>query len=99
MTDLDFYNACAVLLRTTHTPHIVTGTWKKRWGPRTPGNGRFPNRGLIRVFGSQIHVALYTPPFRAIFPSKSAALDGLHLTCQEFWANEGEAYEHDHGDR
>lgn len=48
-----------------------------RWGGREPGNGRFLDHGLIRVFGKKIHVSLNNPPLNDIFDSFESALKAL----------------------
>lgn len=73
----DFFNRCADILNTEHkyvdlkprkrvdrtTGQIIqTDSAYSRWGPRIPGNGRFPGFGIIRVYSSQmIHVLLTKP--------------------------------------
>lgn len=49
-----------------------------RWGGREPGNGRFPKRGLIRVFGNSIHIALHTPKLNGLYNSFDEALIALN---------------------
>lgn len=57
-----FYQRCAELLGASHTykpwvHHKIT-----RWNNRTPGNGRFPGFGTIKMFGpTLIHVSLRHP--------------------------------------
>lgn len=88
----DFYKKCEDILdskteykeqvlytkydRETGEPYKIA-TRASRWGGREPGNGRFPGRGLIRVFGAQIHVSLSNPPMNGIFNSMEDALAGL----------------------
>lgn len=76
MTPEKFYAAVAVLLDTNHTfmPIVDRGDVKRRWGPREPGNGRFPGYGIVRLFGSQIHIALHTPPLSKVADSMNQAL-------------------------
>lgn len=73
MTDEEFYTKVAEVLETDYTFWKPTGLWKKRWGPRDPGNGRYPGHGLVRIFGSQVHVSLYDPPLSKVFDSKEMA--------------------------
>ncbi len=88
----EFYKACEDILgtkteykeqklytkfdRETGKPYQIA-TRAGRWGGREPGNGRFPGRGLIRVFGSTIHVALNDPKVSGIFNSMEDALQAL----------------------
>jgi len=77
MNKEEFFNECAKILGTEHNyvdlkplkrynritgKMTQTGSAYTRWGPRIPGNGRFPGFGLIRVFGpTNIFVALHHP--------------------------------------
>ena len=61
MTKEEFYEECAKLLGTQYEyVNVITNTRRtNRWGPRQPGNGRFPGIGLIRWFSPTcIHVAI-----------------------------------------
>jgi hypothetical protein len=64
---------------------FVETTRLRRWGNRTPGNGRFPGLGLIRYFGPTcIQMALQKPrPASKTFSDPEAAIDFLtkHLGC------------------
>lgn len=90
----EFYKACEDILETKtefkepKVPSIrynrETGepyrpsTIATRWGGREPGNGRFPGRGLIRVFGpTLIQVALNDPNISGIFNSMDDVLRAL----------------------
>ena len=68
MEKKEFYQRCAQILNTEHNyvdlkprikfdritgEKIQTSTAYTRWGPRIPGNGRFPGFGLIRVFSPE----------------------------------------------
>lgn len=77
MNKEEFFNECAKIFKIEHnyanlrrlqkidrtTGKIIqTNSSYCRWGPRTPGNGRFPGFGLVRVFSpSQIFVNLNNP--------------------------------------
>ena len=54
-----------------------------RWGGREPGNGRFPGRGMIRVFGSTIHVSLRDPVVSGIFSSFEDVLVALRASVED----------------
>lgn len=78
MSHEEFYAAVAALLGTTHDfVQPPREGAKLRWGPRTPGNGRFPGHGLVRIFGDKIHVALTTPFLTGVFGSKDSALAAI----------------------
>lgn len=72
-----FYLECARLLKTDHLGQPFTHYKRTRWNNRTPGQGRFPGRGIIRVFGSQVHIALTDPPIHKICDSQDECLDFL----------------------
>lgn len=56
-----FYQKCAELLGVEHT-YTVPFSYKTRWNQRQAGNGRFPGRGLIRMYQTDlIHVVLNNP--------------------------------------
>ena len=98
----EFYDEIARLLDIEHEYHeppkigfpirhdgTIRNTYKTRWNGRTPGNGRFPNHGIVRVYSEGcIHVALTSPPLTGQFPSVADALVaieravGEHLTRQ-----------------
>jgi hypothetical protein len=74
-----FYDTVAELLETQH-PFKELKLYMSRWGDRTPGNGRFPGHGLVRVFSpTVIHVALYEPKLYGAFTSFDTALEALRL--------------------
>ncbi len=72
-----FYEECASLLETTHEGEAFTLYRRTRWNNRRPGRGRFPGRGIIRVFGDTVHIALLTPRLNVIVETLPAALDLL----------------------
>jgi len=71
----NFYGECAKIFDTEHqyrdgVPRSKVNrdceiytpcTRATRWGGRSPGNGRFPGFGLIRVFGTVVHISIHTP--------------------------------------
>lgn len=61
MDNETFYNKCAELLGVDHDYLPFQYRYRTRWNNRTPGSGRYPGFGIIRKFGSQIHVALNHP--------------------------------------
>jgi hypothetical protein len=59
-----FYNECARLLGVAYTykpwPYEYRGP--DRWNNRSPGNGRFPGIGTVRMYGpTSIHISLRDP--------------------------------------
>jgi hypothetical protein len=76
MNDEQFYAECAALLGTTHDDTPFPYRKRTRWNNRTPGRGRFPGRGVIRVFGDSVHVALSSPSIHFI-GTKESVLDLL----------------------
>lgn len=79
----EFYKECGKLLGVDHQGQPFPYYKRTRWNNRTPGQGRFPGRGIVRVFGSQVHIALTNPPIHHICQSKEDCLvflKGLDLT-------------------
>jgi len=73
-----FYQACAALLGAEHDYRAFPYRRPTRWNNRTPGNGRFPGFGLIRLFGEKVHMQLRAPaPVNRWFEGKDAALAHL----------------------
>lgn len=80
MENKEFYNECAKLLKTEYTCNSWPwpGIRKTRWNNRSPGEGRFPNFGLIRCYGSVVHVNLYNPVYlNRIFNNREEALNEM----------------------
>lgn len=89
----DFYGECAEILGTEHEyrdqvprPKVsrdgvvyTPSTTQTRWGPRTPGNGRFPGFGLIRLFWpNTVQINLTKPKIISItIEGREQALDYL----------------------
>lgn len=61
MTNEDFYYKCAEILGVEYDCEPFTHYKRTRWNNRKPGSGRYPGYGIIRKFGSQIHVAFTNP--------------------------------------
>jgi hypothetical protein len=57
----DFYVRVADIFGTTYTCQGFPHYKRTRWNNRQPGHGRFENFGLVRLFGSQVQVALKAP--------------------------------------
>lgn len=73
-----FYQRCAELLGVQHTYKMYPYTRRTRWNNRTPGNGRFIDRGLIRMFSpTLIQVALTTPRINKTCKSMQEVYDLL----------------------
>ena len=75
MNNEQFYSNVAVLLNTTHDYLPFPFLRRTRWNQRRLGSGRFPNHGIVRCFGNNVHVALYDPELNVICSSKDAALE------------------------
>jgi len=57
-----FYERCAELLGVPYTYRSYPYKGHtSRWNNRDPGNGRFPGRGLIRLYGDTVHMMLRHP--------------------------------------
>lgn len=56
-----FYRRCAELLGVPDSYHPYPYSRRTRWNNRTAGNGRFVGYGIIRLFGSTVHMSLRTP--------------------------------------
>ena len=61
MNNEDFYHKCAEILGVEYDGEPFQYRYRTRWNNRKPGSGRYPGYGIIRKFGSQIHVALTKP--------------------------------------
>lgn len=90
MIEKEFYELCSYLLgveaeyhdrtRMFTTPRhdgTIRNTYKTRWNGRDPGNGRFPNCGLIRNFGNIITVNLRNPMLSGTYQSFDDALQAI----------------------
>ena len=75
-----FYEECARVLGTQHDYKTIPQYGHNgRWGPRQPGNGRFPGFGTIRWFGPTCIVVSLTNPvaMTRTFKSPEEALKAL----------------------
>lgn len=77
MNNEEFYAKCAELLGVEHDYLPFEYRYRTRWNNRKPGSGRFPGRGIIRKFGSQVHIALTNPNHHGIYNSEEEALTFL----------------------
>ncbi len=77
MTEEEFYSAVADILGSTHV-YVQPPSYTRRWGPRRPGNGRYPGHGIIRVHApDQIYVSLHTPALSGTYDRFDAALEAI----------------------
>ncbi len=83
MTNEEFYAECAALLGVDHEGKPFTHYRRTRWNNRTPGQGRYPGCGIIRVFGSTVHIALNSPSLSGTFSSKEDALVAIRNLLTE----------------
>lgn len=77
MNNLDFYLECARILETDHNGDPFPYGKRTRWNNRKPGQGRFDQYGIIRIFGNSIHLAFHSPQLHRIFESKQQCLEFL----------------------
>lgn len=78
MNDREFYEECASLLNCEHHGEPFKYHKRTRWNNRIAGQGRFIGCGIIRCFGSDVHMALVAPvTVTKRFPNKDAALEYL----------------------
>lgn len=77
MTDNEFYQKCAEILSASHSGEAFPYHTRNRWNNRSAGRGRFEGRGIIRLFGDTVHVALTEPAITRVFENREAALEFL----------------------
>jgi len=86
----EFYNKCAEILgveyvdgwddqpRWSERFQVMRTTSRTRWSGREPGNGRYPGFGIIRDFGTTVHVSLHQPiAINKGFPDRQSVIDFL----------------------
>lgn len=78
MNNEEFYVECERILGVPHEGAPFPFYKRTRWNNRVAGRGRYPGKGIIRCFGSQVHIALTQPTFTAICSSKADALNTLN---------------------
>lgn len=61
MDNEEFYRRCADLLGTRYDCTGLPDPRRTRWNNRSPGHGRFPGYGIIRLHGDDVHVSLRHP--------------------------------------
>jgi hypothetical protein len=70
-----FYQSCADILGAAYSYNPFPYPKRTRWNNRSAGNGRFPGFGLVRMFGSAVHVQLRAPlAVNRRFPDPDSAL-------------------------
>ena len=80
----EFYDNCARLMGTTHEYNLPVPR-RTRWNTRILGNGRFPNRGVIRPFGPTcIHVMLTNPTITKTFESEHTLFEFLETVGKDY---------------
>lgn len=75
--DERFYLRCAEILDVQTEVRPFPYYKRTRWNNRVPGSGRFPGRGLVRLFGNTVHITLREPPINRVFESRDEALEFL----------------------
>ena len=84
MDDKEFYERCATILGTRYDCQPFTGHKRTRWNNRKPGGGRFPEHGIIRLFGEHVQIALRSPvSIQRNVEGRQAALDLLKTIVDE----------------
>ena len=84
MTDEEFYARCAEILDAEHEYLPFAHHARTRWNNRRPGCGRFPGRGMVRLFGERVHIALRHPmALHVTIEGRQAALDMIERTINE----------------
>jgi hypothetical protein len=83
MNDNEFYDRVSLLLNVEHDNSAFPYYRRTRWNNRTPGRGRFPGHGIVRCFGSEVHVSLHTPSLNGIYGSREIALEAIALRLRE----------------
>ncbi|PZR77762.1 MAG: hypothetical protein DI537_42820 [Stutzerimonas stutzeri] len=69
------------MLDTTDECQAFPYRYRTRWNNRSPGRGRFPGFGMIRAFGTIVHIHLHDPkPIAGVFDSFEDAL--AHLRAE-----------------
>lgn len=81
--NITFYEQVASIIGGKHDGVGFEYSRRTRWNNRKPGSGRFPGNGIVRVFGSQVHIALTNPPFYRIIEGRQNALDVLTNLCDK----------------
>jgi hypothetical protein len=81
-----FYQAVAELLDCSrHIYNEFPYRYKTRWNNRLPGNGRYPDHGLVRRYSSTcIHVHLNNPVINGHFKSADDALQAIKVAMLSF---------------
>lgn len=78
MRNDEFYRQCAEILDTRYDCTGMASQHRTRWNNRSPGHGRFPGYGLIRLHGEDVHVSLRNPiNVTRHFHSRRAAIEWL----------------------
>ena len=79
-----FYQRCAEILGTTYDCRSFEHAYRSRWNNRSPGGGRFPDHGIIRLFGDQVQIALRRPVVvQRNVEGRQAALDLLQQIVED----------------
>ena len=75
MDKQEFYDEVGVILGIGDT-YVENPPYRRRWGQRKPGNGRYEGYGIVRYFGPNvIHVAFHG--LHGTFCDVSSAIDAI----------------------
>lgn len=69
-----FYQEVAVILKTQHEYRRIHNM--RRW-TRSLGNGRYPDHGVVRVYGQTVVAMFSNPPLVKTFQSHDQFFDAL----------------------
>ena len=83
MTEDEFYARCGEILDVPHEGEAFQYRHRTRWNNRRPGRGRYPGRGIVRVFGDTVHIALSNPTHNQIIEGRENAIKALKTLVKE----------------
>lgn len=66
MTNQEWYREYARLLGVSYDCTPFPHCYRTRWNNRSAGSGRYAGRGIIRIFGDQVHVGLTNPELQMV---------------------------------
>lgn len=72
MNNEEFYHRCAEILGQEYACQSFQHYKRTRWNNRKPGSGRFPDHGVVRVFGENL-IQMLLPRYGIHCTAKSKA--------------------------
>ena len=83
MNKEEFYTAVSSMLGVDDS-YQEPKQYRRRWGQRTAGNGRFEGHGIVRWFGENlIHVALTAPELHGTFTSPEECFQSIDAALRD----------------